>query len=243
MPQIELEKEIILKTTGDGSFTLYVPDLDEHYHSMNGAVQESQHVYIAVGLSHYIRTNYTINKGLHTEIKVLEFGFGTGLNAYLTALEAEKQKIKIRYVAIEKSPLPQEITSQLNYSPENPLLFQEMHQSGWGIPVSIKPYFILQKLAIDFYAFDFPDRYDVVYYDAFAPDKQPEVWSHKLFNKLFSSMNPGGILTTYCAKGNIRRMMQEAGFTVERIPGAAGKREMLRANVLSNTNSDKEKKK
>jgi len=246
MRQVELEKERILKTTSDGSFTLYVPDLDEHYHSMNGAVQESKHVYITAGLSQYIRSSY-INKNdekeFQTEIKVLEFGFGTGLNTYLTALEAEKQKIIIGYVALEKFPLSQEITSQLNYSPANPLLFQEIHQSDWGIPVSISPYFILHKLAIDFVKFDFPGSYDVVYYDAFAPDKQPEVWSLELFKKLFSSMNPGGILTTYCAKGKIRRMMQEAGFTVERIPGASGKREMLRANVLNNSDSDKEKEK
>ena len=244
--KLELGKEIILETTADGSFTLYVPDLDEHYHSMNGAVQESQHVYITAGLSHYIHTTYPVNKNDNeeprAEIQALEFGFGTGLNAYLTALEAEKQRIKIRYVALEKFPLSQEITNQLNYLPANQSLFQQIHQSGWGNPVSITPYFILQKLAIDFVEFDFPNRFDVVYYDAFAPDKQPEVWSLELFEKLFSAMNPGGVLTTYCAKGSIRRMMQQAGFTVERIPGASGKREMLRANVLGDVDSEKEKK-
>ena len=246
MRRIELEKAIVLKTTADGSPTLYVPDLDEHYHSMNGAVQESQHVYITAGLSYYIRTNYLFNKidyrKPQTEMQVLEFGFGAGLNACLTALEAEKHKIKIQYVALEKFPLSQEITSRLNYSAENRLLFQRIHQSGWGIPVSITPFFVLKKLAIDFFEFDFPDRYDVVYYDAFAPDKQPEVWSPELFEKLFSSMNPGGVLTTYCAKGSIRRMMQQAGFAVERIPGASGKREMLRASVLDNTDSYQKKK-
>ena len=241
-----MEKEIILKTTADGSFTIYVPELDEHYHSMNGAVQESQHVYLSAGLSHYIRTNYPINRfndiESQVEIRMLEFGFGTGLNAYLSALEAEKKKIRIRYVALEKFPLVEEITNRLNYSTENRLLFQDIHQSAWEVSISITPYFILQKLAIDFIAFDFPDRYDVVYYDAFAPDKQPEVWSTELFKKLFSSMNLNGILTTYCAKGSIRRMMQQAGFTVERIPGALGKREMLRANVLDNSDSDEERK-
>ncbi|MCL1933102.1 MAG: tRNA (5-methylaminomethyl-2-thiouridine)(34)-methyltransferase MnmD [Candidatus Azobacteroides sp.] len=238
MQKFESEKEIILETTADGSLTLYVPDLDEHYHSMNGAVQESQHVYLAAGLSHYIQAD----KESKTEIQVLEFGFGTGLNAYLTALEAEKQKIKIRYIALEKVPLSQEITNQLNYLTANQSLFQQIHQSEWENPVAITPYFILQKLAIDFIAFDFPDCYDVVYYDAFAPDKQPEVWSRELFDKLFSAMKSGGVLTTYCAKGSIRRMMQQVGFTVERIPGAAGKREMLRAHVLRNPDSDKEKK-
>jgi len=244
---LELEKEIILETTADGSLTLYVPDLKEHYHSMNGAVQESQHVYIAAGLSHYIQTSYSANKSNRKELKtgmqVLEFGFGTGLNAFLTALEAEKQKIKIKYIALEKFPLSQEITDKLNYSVANQFLFQQIHQSEWGNPVQLTPYFNLQKLSIDFVEFDFPSRYDVVYYDAFAPDKQPEVWSQELFDKLFSSMNQGGVLTTYCAKGNIRRMMQHAGFIVERIPGALGKREMLRANLLSNADSNKEQEK
>jgi tRNA U34 5-methylaminomethyl-2-thiouridine-forming methyltransferase MnmC len=233
-----LKKEIFFETTGDGSFTLYVPELDEHYHSMNGAVQESRHVYISAGLNHYIDSFNDNCK----EIQVLEFGFGTGLNAFLTALEAEKQKIKIRYTALEKYPLPQEITNQLNYSSDNQTLFQGIHQSAWENPVLITPCFTLQKSAIDFADFDFPDRYDVVYYDAFAPDKQPEVWTQKLFDKIFAAMNSGGVLTTYCAKGNIRRMMQQAGFSVERIPGAPGKREMLRANVLSNADDYKEYK-
>jgi len=236
------EKKIILEATADGSFTFYVPELDEHYHSINGAVQESQHVYLAAGLSHYIRTSYPLQKADEREIQVLEFGFGTGLNAFLTALEAEKQKIKIHYTALEKFPLPQEITDQLNYSGTNRLLFWHIHQSVWENSEEITPYFILQKRAIDFVDFDFPNHYDVVYYDAFAPDKQPEVWSQKLFDKLFTSMNLGGILTTYCAKGSIRRMIQQAGFTVERIPGASGKREMLRAKVLNYIDSDKKQK-
>ena len=242
MRKFEFEKNII-KTTADGSITLYNPHLDEHYHSMNGAVQESQHVYIESGLLHYIRTSYAVKKNRDkdrkNEIIILEFGFGTGLNAYLSALEAEKKKIKIRHVALEKYPLSQDIINQLNYSDENRLLFYNIHQSEWGNSVSISPYFDLQKLAIDFLEFDFPDFYDVVFYDAFAPNKQPEVWSQELFDKLFFSMNSGGILTNYCAKGNIRRMMQQAGFVVERIQGASGKREMLRANVLKNTNSNK----
>jgi tRNA U34 5-methylaminomethyl-2-thiouridine-forming methyltransferase MnmC len=228
-----LDRKIIFEKTADGSHTLYVPELDEYYHSMNGAVQESQHVYITSGLLHYIHTHNTVNKSggerQQPEIQLLELGFGTGLNAFLTALEAENRKIKIRYVALEKFPLSQEITSQLNYSTVNSLLFQNIHKSDWGNSVEISVNFILQKLAIDFADFDFPDRYDVVYYDAFAPGKQPEVWTQELFDKIFKAMNPGGVLTTYCAKGSIRRMMQQAGFIVERIPGALGKREMLRA--------------
>ena len=230
---------LLLVPTADGSSTLYVPDLDEHYHSMNGAVQESQHVYLEAGLLHYIQRKGKIPP---EEIQVLEFGLGTGLNAFLTVLEAEKQKLKIRYTALEKFPLSPEVTNRLNYSAADQSLFQRIHQSEWGNPVSITPYFTLQKWRVDFADFDFPDKYDVVYYDAFAPDKQPEVWSQALFDSLFSAMNQDGVLTTYCAKGSIRRMMQQAGFNVERIPGAAGKREMLRANVLSNSDSDKENK-
>ena len=229
-----MEKKITLEKTADGSHTIYVPELNEHYHSMNGAVQESQHVYVTAGLLHYIHTHYPVNvfnnEIQQPEIQLLEFGLGTGLNAFLTALEAEKQKIKIRYVALEKFPLSQEITNQLNYSTVNLLLFQEIHKSDWGNPVEITPYFILQKIAIDFTEFDFAGKYDVVYYDAFAPDKQPEVWSQELFDKTFNAMNLGGVLTTYCAKGSIRRMMQQSGFMVERIKGALGKREMLRAS-------------
>ena len=236
-------KKINIETTADGSLTLYVPELNEHYHSTNGAVQESRHVFIDSGLSHFIKNRYplkqTTDEERQAEINVLEFGFGTGLNAFLTALEAEKQKIKIRHVALEKFPLSQEITNQLNYSAANQSLFQDIHQSVWGCPVQVTPYFILQKLEVDFAGFDFPNRYDVVYYDAFAPDKQPDVWSQEIFDKIFAAMNTGGILTTYCAKGSVRRMMQQAGFTVERIAGASGKREMLRANVLYNTNYNK----
>jgi len=232
------EKEIILETTGDGSPTLYVPEWDEHYHSMNGAVAESLHVYIKAGLNQYIRSLENTGK----ELQVLELGFGAGLNALLTAIEAERQKVKIRYTALEKYPLSQTITDQLYYLLEHKDLFRRIHQSAWEIPVSITPYFTLQKSTIDFVDYDFPAGYDVVYYDAFAPDKQPEVWSPEIFAGLFSAMNPGGILTTYCAKGSVRRMMLQAGFFVERIPGAPGKREMLRACVSGNTDYRKEKK-
>jgi tRNA U34 5-methylaminomethyl-2-thiouridine-forming methyltransferase MnmC len=208
-----------IQTTADGSHTIFLPEMNEHYHSINGAIQESKHVYIEAGFKQCRKP----------AIHVLEMGFGTGLNVLLTALEAECQKIKVFYTGLEKFPLPQEIISRLNYSETNQTLFQAIHQAGWGKSESIRPYFHLEKVLTDFRDFDFPDKYDVVYYDAFAPDKQPDIWPSEIFGKVFSAMNPGGILTTYCAKGNIRRMMQHAGFTVERIPGPPGKREMLRA--------------
>ena len=216
--------KIILKTTADGSHTLFLPEMDEHYHSVNGAIQEANHVYIEAGFKQCQKS----------EIHVLEMGFGAGLNALLTALEAENQKTKVVYTGLEKFPLPQEIISRLNY-PKNyreKNLFEAIHQTEWGKLESVNLYFCLEKIQTDFRDFNFPNKYDVVYYDAFAPDKQPEVWSQTLFDKIFSAMKPGGILTTYCAKGNIRRMMQQAGFSVERIPGPPGKREMLRGKIL-----------
>ncbi|MDR0506149.1 MAG: tRNA (5-methylaminomethyl-2-thiouridine)(34)-methyltransferase MnmD [Dysgonamonadaceae bacterium] len=214
--------KIIIETTADGSHTLSLPEMDEHYHSVNGAVQESKHVYIEAGLKQCGKT----------EINVLEMGFGTGLNALLTALEAEYHSIKVFYTGIEKYPLPQEIINQLNYKAINSPLFQAIHQAEWGKSELINPYFQIEKIQTDFRDYHFLGRYDVVYYDAFAPDKQPEVWSQELFDKIFSAMNLNGVLTTYCAKGNIRRMMQCSGFTVERLPGPPGKREMLRGIKL-----------
>ena len=208
--------------TADGSHTLFLPEMDEHYHSVNGAIQEAKHVYIEAGL----------NQCRKDTIYVLEMGFGTGLNALLTALEAEKRKIKVVYTGLEKYPLSSEIIEKLNHSVIHPNFFHQIHSMKWGILKEITPFFTLQKIQTDFEDYIYPDKQDVIYYDAFAPDKQPEVWSLELFEKLFCSMKSEGILTTYCAKGIIRRMMQQAGFSVERIPGPSGKREMLRARKL-----------
>jgi tRNA U34 5-methylaminomethyl-2-thiouridine-forming methyltransferase MnmC len=156
-------------------------------------------------------------------------GFGSGLNAFLTALEAEKRGVQAVYTGLEKYPLPTEIIAKLNYSHINTDLFHKIHSAKWEKPISITPFFILHKINTDFKDYDYSGNFDVVYYDAFAPDKQPEVWSQKLFEALYASMQPDGILTTYCSKGNIRRMMKQVGFVVERIPGPPGKREMLMA--------------
>jgi tRNA U34 5-methylaminomethyl-2-thiouridine-forming methyltransferase MnmC len=211
--------EIEQITTADGSHTLFLPAINEHYHSVNGAIQESQHVYIQSGF----------NQCPKDSIQVLEMGFGTGLNALLTALEARKRKIAVYYTALEKFPLPDTITNRLNYSGLDKELFEKIHCVEWETPVLIPPYFTLYKKETGFSDFEFPGFYDVVYYDAFAPDKQPEVWTQALFDQIYAHLHPDGILTTYCAKGAVRRMMQQAGFTVERIPGPPGKREMLRA--------------
>ena len=212
-----------LRLTADGSHTLYIPEIEEHYHSVNGAIQESLHVYIDAGL----------NSCKKPTINVLEFGFGTGLNAFLTIIEAEKRNLKINYTTIEKYPLPASVYNQLNYVkkfPEkNQEYFDKIHACQWDNFVEISNHFRIKKIQADFSDFIFEDYYDVIFYDAFAPDKQPDVWSQHIFNKIFEYTKPEGIITTYCAKGNIRRMMQTAGFHTERIPGPPGKREMLRA--------------
>lgn len=216
---------IKLEKTADGSYTLFVPEMDEHYHSVKGALTESEHIFINMGLKHT-----TI-----TEPHILEIGFGTGLNAFLTLLEAERNQRKIHYTTLEKYPLNAEVLQQLNYpeiiAPEATELYYKMHQATWNTPVAITPYFTLQKIETDYTTFSFQQKYDIIYFDAFAPEKQPEMWSQQLFDNLYQTMNPGGILTTYCAKGVVRRMLQSAGFTVERLPGPpGGKREILRGN-------------
>ncbi len=216
---------IKLEKTADGSYTLFVPEMDEHYHSVKGALTESEHIFINMGLKHT-----TI-----AEPHILEIGFGTGLNAFLTLLEAKRNQRKIHYTTLEKYPLNTEVLQQLNYpeiiAPEATELYYKMHQATWNVPVAITPYFTLQKIETDYTTFSFQQKYDIIYFDAFAPEKQPEMWSQQLFDNLYQTMNPGGILTTYCAKGVVRRMLQSAGFTVERLPGPpGGKREILRGN-------------
>lgn len=216
---------ITLETTADGSNTLFVQELNEHYHSVKGALTESQHIFIQMGLNH----------SQAESPRVLEIGFGTGLNAFLTLLEAEKQQREVRFTSIERYPLAEDIVRKLGYpeiiAPEASEKFYALHAAPWNRPVCLSPWFTLHKIEGDFTHFDFQSHYDVVYFDAFAPEKQPEMWSQSLFDHLYRQMNPGGILTTYCAKGVVRRMFQAAGFTVERLPGPpGGKREILRAS-------------
>ncbi|MDR1527911.1 MAG: SAM-dependent methyltransferase, partial [Dysgonamonadaceae bacterium] len=159
-----------LIVTADGSHTLYLPEMDEHYHSIHGAVHESKHVYIEAGL----------NQCLKTRIHVLEMGFGTGLNAFLSALEARKRGIQVVYTGLEKDPVPDETIAKLNYPGNNSELFHKIHAAEWGKALSIDTFFTIEKIRTDFRDFSFPGPYDVVYYDAFAPDKQAEVWSQEL---------------------------------------------------------------
>lgn len=217
-----MDKEFVI--TEDGSHTIYIPELDEHYHSTHGAIQESLHIYINQGLLQIP------NK----EISILEIGFGTGLNAYLTYAIAQKNNLKINYFTLEKYPLTEPEYSGLNYPnqifPEYLKVFQQMHYANWNTDIFITPDFLLHKKHADLlnYVFDSPLKFDLVYYDAFAPGKQPEMWTDEIIHKISACVKAEGILVTYCAKGSVRRTFAAAGFQMERIPGPIGKKEILR---------------
>lgn len=219
---LEMAGERSLLITSDGSHTLFVPEIDESYHSTHGAIQESRHIFIEAGLKQCIKS----------EICVLEIGFGTGLNAFLTLIEAEKCNQKILFTTLELYPVTIDKASLLNYpeelAQENRVNFEKMHASPWNEEVPITPHFNLKKIKTDFTHYTFKNKFDVVFFDAFSPEKQPEMWAQQQFEKIYASCNTGAILTTYCAKGAVRRAMQAAGFVVERLAGPEGKREILR---------------
>lgn len=213
-----------LEQTADGSYTLYVPELDEHYHSVKGALTESQHIFIDMGLKH----------SSVPSPRILEIGLGTGLNCFLTLMTAEETHRKIHYTGIERYPLDVETISKLDYpsiiGKGHEQDYLAIHQAPWEEDAVLSSWFTLHKIQGDFTHYDFAKGYDIIYFDAFAPEKQPEMWEQSLLNSLYEVLNEGGILTTYCAKGVVRRMLQTAGFIVERLPGPPrGKREILRA--------------
>ena len=213
-----------IERTADGSYTVYLPEMDEHYHSIKGALTESEYIFIEQAFNKCDKKNVTI----------LEIGFGTGLNAVLTYMEANKNMRRTVYDSIEKYPLSIEFVEKLNYisviGKENENIFNDIHKCQWDIDIKLSEYFTLHKIKGDFTNNIFNRKYDIVYFDAFAPEKQPEMWTQQLFDEMFNILNPGGILTTYCAKGIVRRMLQASGFKVERLPGPPnGKREILRA--------------
>ena len=226
MEQSSTKADYDLIITEDGSHTLFVPAIDECYHSTHGAVQESKHIFIEAALKQCTKT----------KIRVLEIGFGTGLNAFLTMIEAERSDKKIHYTSLEKYPVEVGKALQLNYPEAFPAVsresFELLHTSVWGEEVQIGSNFWLTKIEADFTQFNFNEMFDVVYFDAFSPEKQPEMWSVELFEKIFIQCNPGAALTTYCAKGVVRRAMQSAGFQVERLPGPPGKRQILRSTKI-----------
>lgn len=217
-----MQKEFIV--TEDGSHTIYLPEINEHYHSVHGAIQESLHIYIGQGLL------YSGKK----EFSILEIGFGTGLNAWLTYCYSKQENLKINYFSLEKFPLKESEYLRLNYSenifPENADVFKQIHCSDWDLPIHISPNFTLEKVCADLttYNFDKTRQFDLVYYDAFAPGKQPEMWTDQVLQKVAETVCTNGILVTYCAKGVVRRALSATGFSMERIPGPPGKKEILR---------------
>ena len=220
-----MQPKIIL--TKDGSKTLHFPEWNESYHSSHGAITEALHVYIKNGLEHRI-----LNMPMQN-ISVLEMGFGTGLNAYLTYKYGQNRELKITYTSIEKYPIDPSIISSLNYVDEGDEdLFNLMHTCPWEEFSAITTQFKLKKHLVDIDVFKTDDKFDVVFYDAFGPRVQPNLWSTAILQHMYDHLNYHGVWVTYCCKGSVRRDLIDIGFQVEKIPGPPGKREMLRATKL-----------
>lgn len=211
--------------TADGSKTIQLTDWNEQYHSLHGAVQEAYHVFIESGLRQFSQP----------DLRILEIGFGTGLNALVTLLEAPDRNLEIAYYSLETAPVTEAEWRALDYGselddPAAKAFFEQVHLAPWDELVNIRPGFSLCKQQSDVRKFIAqPPLFDLIYYDAFGARVQPELWTPDIFNRMYAALNPGGILVTYAAKGSVRRAMQGAGFMTERLPGPPGKREMLRA--------------
>ncbi len=214
-----------IRTTADGSVTLFSDIYNECYHSAAGAVAESMHVFIDAGL-----------RALNREkIKVFEVGFGTGLNAFLTLQDAEKQNLIIDYTTVELNHVEKSILEELSLTfpfSSDISLYNTLHQSVWNQPAKINDNFSLTKIPENLLTTSIGEEYDLIYFDAFSPAAQPELWTEEVFIKMYNALAVGGLLTTYCAKGNVRRNMQKAGFFVDRLPGLPPKREMLRGKKI-----------
>lgn len=220
MPHLEIQ------STADGSATLFVPAMDEHYHSVKGAYTESLHIYRDCAYLH------AAAHCAHRPLRLLEVGFGTGLNAAVTAMAATAE-CSVHYVSLEKYPVEPNLVEGLGYDTlVDAQLFAAIHAAPWEQPAGITPHFTLEKRCCDLLTASLPANIDIVYFDAFAPEKQPEMWSPEIFARIYAATRPGGVLTTYCAKGAIRRLLQSVGFNVERLAGPiGGKREILRATA------------
>lgn len=215
--------------TQDGSNTLLNKTSGEHYHSIFGAVQESKHIFIDSGLNFKSQSIKSIN--------VLEIGMGSGLNALLTLLEASTGDHLVNYIGIEPFPIETNIAERLNYCeylevPDYKEAFNWMHNCPVEIPIELSSNFNFRKFKIKFENFETETKFDLVYFDAFSPDNEPQLWTDIIFTKVHSMMNKGGILVTYCSKGIVRRTMQSCNFITERLKGPPGKHEILRATAI-----------
>lgn len=217
-----MDRKVII--TSDGSTTIHIPEWDEQYHSIHGAIQEAKHVFIKNGLSLFN----------NQKLSILEMGFGTGLNSFITFLEAEKYKLSVDYVGVEAYPISNEVVEELNYVSELKAedfdsVFDAMHSEGWEVKNEISSKFTLTKRKQFFNEIKDIDTFNLIYFDAFGSRVQPDLWTEEIFKLMYNSLKRNGVLVTYSAKGSVRRAMQAVGFTVERLEGPPGKREMLRA--------------
>jgi tRNA U34 5-methylaminomethyl-2-thiouridine-forming methyltransferase MnmC len=215
--------------TDDGSHSVLSETYGVTYHSTHGAVTESAHVFIAAGLQHKALVQRKIN--------ILETGFGTGLNAFMSWLEAERANLEVQYTGLEIMPVSAEESAQMNYAgllgvPERAADFQALHQCEWGEAHAFSESFHFRKEQISIETFEADHEFDVIYFDAFAPQAQPELWTADVFGRMYRALRPGGVLVTYCAQGAFKRTLKQAGFQVERLPGPPGKREMTRATKM-----------
>jgi tRNA U34 5-methylaminomethyl-2-thiouridine-forming methyltransferase MnmC len=215
-----MEREIIL--TNDGSSSIAIPEMNVTYHSIHGAVQESNHIFIEAGLKPLINQNKIIN--------IFEMGFGTGLNALLSLQFAKEHQQKINYSTVELFPLTLEEASALNYRDEN---FMRLHECDWEKEIVLNDYFSITKINQSLLDYSSDKNFALIYFDAFDPVSQPELWTKEIFEKLFSILRHDGILVTYSSKSAVRKTMLEANFTVEKIPGPPHKREMIRAKKMT----------
>lgn len=218
-----MEREII--QTLDGSTTIHLKEWDECYHSKHGAIQEAQHVFIKNGLSLFPNQS----------VSILEIGFGTGLNAFISFLESSKLNQSINYVGVEAYPVNATEVLSMNYVDElnaksQKEVFEKMHESKWNEKIELTAEFKLTKRKQFFDKIDDVEQFDLIYFDAFGYRVQPELWSTAIFQKMYTALRPGGKLVTYAARGVVKRSMIEVGFTVEKLPGPPGKREMFRAS-------------
>jgi len=213
--------EIVI--TADGSHTIFVPELNEHFHSVHGAVQESDFI--------YIRNGFSVCKA--DPLNIFEVGFGTGLNALLTAVKCSSGKREVNYTTIEKYPVKNNIINKLNHhlyaGDKSKQIFDSMHSSPWNKKLNISRNFIFNKILGDITVETPSGYFDLIYFDAFGPDKQPEIWTINVFERIAGITNRNGILVTYSAKGEVKRNLINCGFNVTLLPGPPGKRQIIRA--------------
>ncbi|MEI6133183.1 MAG: tRNA (5-methylaminomethyl-2-thiouridine)(34)-methyltransferase MnmD [Bacillota bacterium] len=227
-----MRREVI--TTADGSSTIFLPELNECYHSTHGAINEAMHIFIDAG--------FRVMMNQKSKLHILEIGFGTGLNALLSLIESIKENKEVFYHGIEPFPVDKCELDQINYPeliahPLSNALFEKLHTSVWEKPQAITPTFELLKVKQRIEDIHLStDFFDLVYFDAFAPTVQPELWQKEIFQKIFLSMTNGGILVTYSCKGDVKRALKACGFNLEKLPGPIGKREFLRATKNSTQN-------